>query len=58
MRQNLRASSFTGHLAGLGVLFLNLTPWSRLLNGYCYGVVSYKAPHLLRPFSDLLWVPI
>jgi hypothetical protein len=22
--------------------------------GYCYGVISYKAFHALRPFSDLL----
>jgi hypothetical protein len=25
---------------------------------YCYGVVSYKAFHLLQLFSDLLCVPI
>jgi hypothetical protein len=26
--------------------------------GYCYGVVSYKATHALRPFSNLLFVRI
>jgi hypothetical protein len=26
--------------------------------GYCYGVVSYKASHAMRLFSDLLCVPI
>jgi hypothetical protein len=26
--------------------------------GYCYGVVSYKASHALRPFCDLLCVLI
>jgi hypothetical protein len=28
------------------------------ITGYCYGVVSYKASHALRPFSDLLCVPV
>jgi hypothetical protein len=27
------------------------------ITGYCYGVVSYKASHALRPFSALLCVP-
>jgi hypothetical protein len=28
------------------------------VTGYCYEVLSYKASHVLRPFSDLLYVPI
>jgi hypothetical protein len=28
------------------------------VTGCCYGVVSYKASHALRPFSDIVWVPI
>jgi hypothetical protein len=33
---------------------LPLGQWRLLLcTGYCYGVVSYKASHKLRPFSDL-----
>jgi hypothetical protein len=36
-----------------------MTDCSRhLFTGYCYGVVSYKASHSLRLFSDLLCVPI
>jgi hypothetical protein len=30
----------------------------KVSTGYCYGVVSYKASHALRPFSDLLCVPV
>jgi hypothetical protein len=26
--------------------------------GYCYGVVIYKASYAVRPFYDLLYVPI
>jgi hypothetical protein len=26
--------------------------------GYCYGVVSYKASHALRSFSDILCIPV
>jgi hypothetical protein len=37
----------------------SLTPstWT-LLNGNCYGVVSYKVSHALRAFSDTMCVPI
>jgi hypothetical protein len=30
---------------------------NQLVTGYCYGVVSYKAFHALRPFSDILCSP-
>jgi hypothetical protein len=29
-----------------------------MFTAYCYWVVSYKASHVLLPFSDLLIVPI
>jgi hypothetical protein len=28
------------------------------ITGYCYWMVSYRASHALRPFSDLLCIPI
>jgi hypothetical protein len=31
--------------------------WRYTCIGYCYGVVSYKGSHALRPFSDLFYSP-
>jgi hypothetical protein len=39
-------------------LELSYTFWlNRIQTGYCYGVVSYKASHALRPYSDRLCSP-
>jgi hypothetical protein len=49
----ISAKVYTGYVRVCNSEFIIL-----LVTSYCYGVVSYKASHALRQFSDLLCFPI